>query len=131
MLINTSGVIKWNDKKASIKLQFPVIFLDNFNYNISVRLLHIDSEDSIPDNYFSLQSTAIDKNNINPNQEIYSFRSTGSNYIFNEPSQKREYKIQLRELHTSEFVLTSLKPVNLSLSKIDLIFEIIRDARIQ
>ena len=114
-----------------IALNFPVIYLDSSDYKISVRMINIESADNIQDQYFSLRSTIVDKNAINPNQELYNFRSNGSNYIFCEPTHLREYKVQLKDIHTAEFKLTSSEIVDFNIYEIKILFEISRDARIQ
>ena len=133
MLITIKGTVQRLDNYTQlIQLPtFPIIDLDNHDYNISVRMINIESVGDIIPQYITLHSTAIDKNTLNPTQELYGFRSNGSNYIFTEPTVPRKYKIQLKELHTADFFLSSLEEVDYTIIAIVILFEITRDVRIQ
>ena len=133
MLVATKGYAKLIDTYTHlIELpDFPIIDFDNHDYNISLRMINIETSGDVKSQYITLNTTAIDKNTLNPSQELYGFRSNGSNYIFAEPSLPRKYKIQLKELHTADFFLSSLEAVDYQIAAIFLLFEITRDARIQ
>ena len=96
----------------NIQFNFPVIYLDKHDYKISVRMINIESTKPIKSQIFSLHTTAIDMNALNPKQEIYNFRSDGSYYAFAEPVVPREYKIQLKEIHTADFKLSCTEQVD-------------------
>ena len=135
MLISTKGLrgLKLNNYSFQLDLNFPKIFLDKFDYKISVRTICLESTSGFRPCRFSLRSTLVDKNALNPNQEILSFApKKGSNYIHYSPRNLFEYKVQLKDVHTADFILTCTKEVDLeALRDLYFIFEISRDVRIQ
>jgi len=133
MLIHTKAIPRVVDSYTwKLDINFPKIYLDNNPYKISVRSVNfvlLEGDYSI----LTLHSTVIDKNNLNPDQELLSFQpSDVSNITFYCPNKPLEYKIQIKEVHTAEFTLSCTKTVHLfNISNINIIFEILRDARIQ
>ena len=142
MLVRVRGTAtKINLKDYKLELNIPALYFNDANYNISLRMICFDL--SLIDDYteerqfWSLSTTGVDKTAINPKQEIASFATliaAGSGYdgiVYYEPSIKREYKIQLTSFHTSEFILTSLRPhAHLEIGNIEILFEFTRYARI-
>ena len=117
----------------------PTVYFDNINYNISLRTIFVSLvfTDGVPtEQYWSLNTTMVDRCEINPRQEIASFvsnYSSGSNYHFvcYEPQIKQEYKIQLTSLQSSEFTLTTLKKdLDLEIEFVEILLEFSKYARI-
>jgi len=136
MLIATKGTIeKLDNYTYQLHLDFPTIFLDKFDYKISVRSISFESTKEFIPNLFrySLRTTAVDKSPLNPDQEILSFvPQWGSSYLDFSPRNLFEYKIQLKEVHTADFFLACNKTVDLvEIGNLYIIFEITRDVRIQ
>ena len=140
MLVRVRGTAeRINDTLFALNLPLPVLFLDDTNYTISLRSILLECSDGtyIP-NYWSLQTTAIDKSAINPRQELAAFKSNGDlqqlmdEYLIHyEPTQKQEYKLQLTSVHTAEFVLVTLKKdLYLKVEAVEILLEFSRYARI-
>ena len=139
MLVHTSGIGKvLTDSSFKLDLNLPRLYLDNSNYTITVRNLMMkifpDLHNTTPEQFLSLQTTAVDKSSVNPKQEILSFRTDtigqGYDIIYHEPQHLREYKIQL-PLHSSDFILTSsASHADFEIDKIEILFEIKKYARI-
>ena len=140
MLVRVRGtatkIDKWTYK---LDLALPVLYFDDNNYNISVRMVMLDCSftHGIPtDQYWSLHSTAIDKSALNPRQELLTFvsnykQASGYNFVYYEPHIKRDYKLQIPSFHTSEFSLTTLKQnAALEINFVEILFEFSRYARI-
>ena len=132
MLITTKGTFeKLDNYTLRINLAFPTIYLDKFDYKISIRSISFEAAKPFPASRISVCTTAVDKNALNPDQEILSFVPSRP-YVFVNPRTPYEYKIQLKDVHTAEFFLTSEKTVDLiEANNCHIIFEITRDARIQ
>ena len=119
---------------------FPTIYLDNYNYTISLHKICLKitaTQDwrNNPMRIWSLRSTCVDKTAVNPQQEIALFTSDGlsrSGYVSYAPVNLQEYKIQNLDVHTSELYL-SLDERNLDVrvEKIEILFEIKPYAGIQ
>jgi len=138
MLIATKGTFeKLDDYTYQLHLDFPTIFLDKFDYKIACRSISFETKfyriSEFDSFRYSLRTTAVDKNPLNPDQEILSFVSEyGSNYLYFSPRNLFEYKIQLKEVHTADFFLACNKTVDLvEIGNLYIIFEITRDVRIQ
>lgn len=134
MLISTRARLRIIDNHTyKLNLNFPKIFLDKFDYKISVRSLSVESSDYFVPCRYSLRTTAVDKNALNPDQEIASIVPVEASYYLNyNPRNLFEYKIQLKDVHTADFFLFCSKKVGLqALSNLYIIFEITRDVRIQ
>ena len=143
MLLRLKGhATKINDNAYKLELNIPALYLDNANYNISLRMIMMNLnllDETHPCQFWSLSTSAVDKTAINPKQVIASFctstsKISGSYYgdfVYYEPFIKREYKIQLTSIHTSEFILTSLRPdAELEIDNLEILFEFSRYARI-
>ena len=130
---------QWEGPSYKLLLELPAIYLECSNYDISVRMIFFDCRftDGRPTSQmWSLQTTAVDKCAVNPMQEIISFTSNhntpGSDYtfVYYEPSIARNYKIQLTQFNTAEFILTALKPDDsITLQDIEILFEISKHDR--
>ena len=130
MLLQITVTIEGRSEKfETIKTHIPVLFLDKFDYNITVRSIILESDNPIEKQVLRLKSDCIDKNPFNQEQEIYAFESSGSNYIFHEPKHLRLYKVQKKEFHLTEFALQSTGLVGET--KIQILLEISRDVRYQ
>lgn len=114
---------------CTVNFNLPHIELDEHKYTIGVRTIYVEFKEKCPSSYMSLRSTVVDRNVFNPEQELYSFRTNGSNYFFEDVFMPKHYKIQISNLNTSEFKLHTLHAYQVR--KIRIIFELIRDARIQ
>ena len=125
--------------KFKLELEIPALYLVDANHNISLRMIMFEISSSSDDpwnQFWSLSTSAVDKCAVNPKQEIASFSAPitmGSDdtcLVYYEPSIKREYKIQITSIHTSEFILTSYRSdASLEISNIEILFEI-NNARI-
>ena len=114
----------------TLSLDIPKLYLDDFDYKIAVHYVYLESKANLPPQTIFLSTNAIDRNPFNLNQEIFAFESNGSNYIFGETKTLREYKIQLKEFHTSEFYLHFPIPLQEKII-VKILLEITRDDRIQ
>ena len=142
MLVRVQGTAtKINLKDYKLELNIPALYFNDANHNLSLRMICFDlsliADDTDERQFWSLSTSCVDKTAINPKQEIASFPTMitlGSGYdciVYYEPSIKREYKIQSTSFHTSEFILTSLRPhENLEVGNIEILFEFTRYARI-
>ena len=130
MLIMINGTIEGRSEEfETIETKIPKLYLDQFDYKLSVRSIILEGQQSISKQVLTLSTNAVDMNAFNLGQEIYSFESSGSDYILSEPTHLREYKIQLKDFHTSQFILQSRGIVGKT--KIRILLEISRDVRIQ
>ena len=130
MLIMINGTIEGRSEEfETIDTKIPKLYLDQFDYKLSVRSIILEGQQSISKQVLTLSTNAVDMNAFNLGQEIYSFESSGSDYILSEPTHLREYKIQLKDFHTSQFILQSRGIVGKT--KIRILLEISRDVRIQ
>ena len=131
MLLLISGSLEAQSVKyEKLKLKIPTLYLDNFDYKISLRYIYMHGVNDIPEQILFLSTNAVDKSPFNLEQEIYTFQSNGSNYIFAETKTIREYKIQMKEFHTSEFYLHFPIPLQEKII-VKILLEIKRDDRIQ
>ena len=141
MLVRLRGPVdKLNDWTFKINAELPVIYFDNTEYVMSLRMICLDFKftDSHPFRQFwSLQTTGVDKTAINPNQEIASFLTKydeSSDYMLSyyEPNILREYKLQIPSFHSLEFYLSVLKPDKyLEINFVELLVDISKYARFQ
>tara|TARA_B100000029_G_C16819456_1_gene683555 strand:+ start:64 stop:471 length:408 start_codon:yes stop_codon:yes gene_type:complete len=135
--------MKIDEWTYKLNLEIPTLYFDNAPYNISLRSIFIECEHANKSPlYWSLRSTAVDKCAINPRQEIAAFIGNQRNfgiklqgsdykYVFYEPSIKQEYKLQLTDIHTADFMLTTLHPdIELEIGLVDILFEFTRYARV-
>ena len=150
MLLRLRGTTQQIDQ-YTFKLLFdiPVLYLENTNYNISLRMIFCDCNftDNYPTSQFwSLQTTAVDKSSFNPTQEICSFAASFSpnpvapepdtsgsdyTYVYYEPMIKRDYKMQITSVHSADFFLALLKPdPALEIPFVEILLEFSRYARI-
>ena len=130
MLIMINGTIEGRSEEfETIETKIPKLYLDQFDYKLSVRSIILEGQQLISKQVLTLSTNAVDMNAFNLGQEIYSFESSGSDYILSEPTHLREYKIQLKDFHTSQFILQSRGIVGKT--KIRILLEISRDVRIQ
>ena len=126
-----------------LDINIPVYFL-NSTHNICLRKIFVELENphTVPrSNFWSLQTTAIDKTAFNPQQELCSFfgknirlPNVESHYavVFYEPVMRVDYKIQLAALHTSEFIFTSQRPdESTEIVFVEILLEITKHAWIQ
>ena len=141
MLLRLKGHgVKINANEYTLELNIPALYLDDANYTISLRMIMLELamiDDSTPHQFWSLSTTAVDKTAVNPRQEIASFpapitkESGYTSIVFYEPVIKREYKIQFTSIHSSEFILTSLRSdARLEIINIEILFEFSRYARV-
>ena len=130
MLIMINGTIEGRSEEfETIETKIPKLYLDQFDYKLSVRSIILEGQQLISKQVLTLSTNAVDMNAFNLGQEIYSFESSGSDYILSEPTHLREYKIQLKDFHTSQFILQSRGIVGEK--RIRILLEITRDVRIQ
>ena len=141
MLLRVKGTaIEIDYCKFKLNLDIPALYLVDANYNISLRMIMLQlniMEDDPSHQFWSLSTTAVDQSAVNPTQEIASFYSPikpESDYtciVYYEPTIKREYKIQLTSIHTSEFILTAKRTdANLEITNLEILFELSRYARV-
>lgn len=137
MLVRVRGTTERSDNTFKLNLALPVLYLDDTNYTVALRSILLDcSEADYVPNFWSLQTTAIDKCATNPRQELATFKSQcnpelSDCLIYYEPTQKQEYKLQLTSLHTAEFALVALKQdLYLHIEAVEILLEFQRYARI-
>ena len=133
---STTKIDEWTHQ---LNFDIPVLYLDNSDYNLSLRMICFDYNftDGMPTKQFwSLQTTAVDRTAVNPSQEISSFcagyeKGSSYNMVCYEPNIARDYIIQIHDFHTSEFHLVSLTPdAGLEIQFVEILFEISEYARI-
>ena len=129
------GTEKIDEYSYKITCSFPVLYLNDTDYNMSLRMIAMDCNfpgEKPVDVLWSLSSTAVDKSAVNPKRQIATFLSTKeSSYVFYEPSIKRDYKLQITSFHNSEFILSTLKPdAYLEIDFVEILLEFSRYARI-
>ena len=141
MLLRVRGTAKQiaNDI-FKLELDIPALYLVDANYNISLRMIMFEIHSYTLDpahQFWSLSTTAVDKCALNLKQEITSFytpivlESNDTCLVYYEPQIKREYKIQITSIHTSEFILTAYRSAAaIDISNIEILFEISRNAGI-
>ena len=141
MLVRISCDVEKHNNTYKLKCKLPTIYLDSYNYNLSLRqiICELNIDRNLSDAYkispllvFSLRTTCIDQTAVNPMQEIALFTcKKGSNYIVYEPKHLREYKIQNIAIHTSEFSINLLNIENtgIIIKKADLLLAITPHAR--
>ena len=131
MLIHIDGELDAKSiKKEKLELKIPKLYLDDFDYKISVRYVYILGILPIDSQTIFLSTNAIDRNPFNLDQEIFVIRTNGSNYAFGETKQLTEYKIQLKEFHSSQFIFHCTRGLEGDV-KVRILLEISRDVRIQ
>ena len=131
MLIHIDGELDAQTiKKEKLELKIPKLYLDDFDYKISVRYVYILGTLPIDSQTIFLSTNAIDRNPFNLDQEIFVIRTNGSNYAFGETKHLTEYKIQLKEFHSSQFIFHCTRGVEGNV-KVRILLEISRDVRIQ
>ena len=141
MLLRVTGTATEIDNgKYRLDLEIPSLYLVDANYNISLRMIMIELdilEETPSHQFWSLSTSAVDQSAVNPRQEIASFYAPiekESDYtciVYYEPAIKREYKIQLTSIHTSEFILTAKRSdAALDIKDIEILFELSRYARV-
>ena len=140
MLVRLRGTTtKINDWMFKLDMSLPVIYFQDQDYVITLRMITLDFQftDSHPvKQFWSLQTTAVDKTALNPNQEIGSFVTDydeASDYMISyyEPNILREYKIRIPSFHSVEFYLSALKPDNfLQVNYVELLIDISKNVRI-
>ena len=130
MLIQLDGTIEGRSEQfETITMTIPKLYLDHYDYKLSIRSVILEGINPIEKQIISLITTAVDMNSFNLSQEVYAFESSGSDFMLSEPKHLREYKIQLKDFHTSQFILKTRGIVGDT--KIQILLEISRDVRIQ
>ena len=77
MLLRVRGTAKQIATiKFKLELDIPALYLVDADYNISLRMIMFElllhTDDHIPQQFWSLSTTAVDKSAVNPKQEIAS-----------------------------------------------------------
>ena len=104
MLIQLDGTIEGRSEQfETITMTIPKLYLDHYDYKLSIRSVILEGINPIEKQLISLITTAVDMNSFNLSQEVYAFESSGSDFLF--PKHLREYKIQLKDYHPSQFIL--------------------------
>ena len=131
MLLTIEGMTKMNGaENERLNFNIPKLYLDNSDYKLRVRSVYLDSQFDIEKQVIFLKTDAVDRSPFNLNQEIFSIETNGSNYVFAEQKHLTEYKIQLKEFHTSQFIFHCTRGVEGNV-KVKILLEILRDARLQ
>ena len=131
MLLVIEGITRMNGAKFErLNFNIPKLYLDNSDYKLRIRNVYMDSKFDIAKQVLFLQTNAIDRNPFNLNQEIFAVETNGSNYAFAEQKHLTEYKIQLKEFHTSEFIFHCTRGVEGDVT-VKILLEILRDVRLQ
>ena len=130
MLLNLEGEGKGKGNQMKITLDIPTLFLDQNDYNLSVKSIFINASSQIEEQVCTLHTTAVDRNPFNLKQQIYEFETRRSDYIFSKSKHPIEYKIQLKDFHMSQFFLRGERELEGDFF-IRILLEISRDVRIQ
>ena len=141
MLLHLKGhAEKINDTQYKLVLNIPELYLNDATYTITLRSIMLELgmlDEYTSHQFWTLSTTAVDKSAINPQQEIASFHtpvhleSGYTSIVSYEPSIKRDYIIQIPSIHTSDFMLTSLRQdARLEIVFLNLLLEINRYARV-
>ena len=86
MLLMLKGTVEGRSEEfENIALKIPKLYLDQFDYKLSLRSITIEGSQPIERQIFTLITNAVDMNPFNLAQEIYSFESSGSDFILSEP----------------------------------------------
>ena len=96
MLINLEGTNHNED------LIFRLPYFQFENNEVSLTELFIKWKSPIT-TYGYISSTLVDKNALNPYQNIFVFSQKNESFLHCKPTQIQSYKIQRRELQSSEF----------------------------
>ena len=132
MLMKVTGKSEIGTGEFKLNLKIPFVYLDSNDYTISVRRISFICKKDPGKAFFTLHSSAVDRNLLNPDQEIYFVYNRGSSFINAIPPTPFVYKVQIKDIHTSEFsIRTSSTIRDNSLENFEVILEILRDARIQ
>ena len=132
MLMKITGRSEVGTERFKLDLKIPFVYLDSHDYTISVRRLSFKCSKEPGKAFFTLHSSAVDRNLLNPDQEICLVYNKGSSFIYANPPTPLVYKVQIKDIHTSEFsIRTSSLVRDNSLENFEIILEILRDARIQ
>ena len=104
--LKTDSIKQTSQNVFKLNFNMPTLILDDHKYTVALRSMIIDLTDVPPDLLISLTTTIIDRNALNPCQQLYTTvltTLTGSNYIMCEPTLPLRYKIQTPNLCDSEF----------------------------
>ena len=96
MLINLTGTIQNED------LIFRLPYYQFKNHEVAVSELFIKWKTPVTA-FGYISSTLVDRNALNPNQNIFVFSQQNDSYYHCKPTQLQLYKIQRTELQSSEF----------------------------
>lgn len=113
MLINLEGT----NQNEDIIFHLPYCRFDN--NEVAVTELFIKWKSPVT-TYGYISSTLIDRNPMNPYQNIFVFSQQNDSYSHFKPTQLQSYKIQRTELQSSEFKIHM--PEKEKLKKIEKIF---------
>ena len=84
------------------------------NHEVCVAYFHARLSETIEDSFVTLSSTLVDKNQMNPKQELLSFLNTSYTYqsreLVYQPTQLAWYKLQNQTIADSFFNLHLEKP---------------------
>ena len=136
MLLRIScGAEKLSAGLFQLDCDIPPIYLDSFDYTLSLRQIILDLNDTFAyesktiKGHVSFIASAIDKTAANPMQELALIPLRPiSNYIFYEPKHLNEYKIQNLAFHSSQLFL-QFSTADVFVNSVDILLEI--DAGIQ
>ena len=101
MLINLEGT----NQNEDIIFHLPYCRFDN--NEVAVTELFIKWKSPVT-TYGYISSTLIDRNPMNPYQNIFVFSQQNDSYSHFKPTQLQSYKIQRTELQSSEFKIQTL-----------------------
>ena len=132
MLMKVTGKSDIGTGEFKLDLKIPFVYLDSHDYTISVRQISFICKKEPGKAFFTLHSSAVDRSLLNPDQEILSVYNRGSSFIHTIPPTPLVYKVQIKDIHTSDFIIRTSSPVRDNLlENFEVILEILRDARIQ
>ena len=131
MLLRIScGAEKLSAGLFQLDCDIPPIYLDSFDYTLSLRQIILDLNDTFAyeskpiEGHVSLIASAIDKTAANPMQELALIPLDPiSNYIFYEPKHLNEYKIQNLAFHSSQLFL-QFSTADVFVNSVDILLEI-------
>ena len=113
MLINLMTKVNAIDSKFEIQFDLPDLWFSGDDH-VHVTEIGLYWTGSKAEFNGRLDSTLVDKNPLNPLQQLlYFHHCRESNYMLYTPTHFQKYKIQRTSLQSSEFTLTLSRRINL------------------
>ena len=113
MIINLTKKVNESNKLFDIEFDLPDLWFSGNQY-VHVTEIGLDWTGSKTEFHGRLDSTLVDKNPLNPLQQLLIFHHCQeANYMLYTPTHFQKYKIQRTSLQSTEFKLTLSRKINL------------------